>query len=110
MAIDQKKLKRLEEIITKFNMEYKDFHLVSYEMDKMTDEFKTALKNFSEAENEREFEAEKVLFIDSSKYKEEIMELTGMNLYNFYVLVKDNQPYKTYPLEGDSLKTIMDYK
>jgi len=110
MAIDLKKIAKLEKIITDFNKEYQNFHLVCYSSSKMTDDFKKALKNFSEAENEREFIAEKVLFINSDEYKEEIMKLTGLTFPNFYVLIKDNEPYKTYPLEGDSLKTIENYK
>lgn len=104
-----KKLEKLKQIIEEFNTKYSDYHLVSYNMDKLDDNLKKALKNFFKAEQLDSGKAEDILFIDTKVYEKEIMELTGMDFTEFYLVVKNKEPIKTYPLVGESLDTILEY-
>lgn len=102
-------LKKLKQIIENFNKKYSDYHLVSYNMDKLDDNLKKALKNFSKAEQLDSGKAKDIVFINTKIYEKEIMELTGMDFSEFYLVVKNNEPIKTYPLVGESLDTILEY-
>jgi hypothetical protein len=107
--VNLKKLEKLKSIVEDFNNKYNDYHLVSYNSDNMNQDMKKALRMFSKVEGLDSGSPEDVLFIDTKVYSEEIKSLTDMDFAEFYLVVRDKEPLKTYPLIGESLRIILEY-
>ena len=103
------KIERLKQKIEDLNTKYMNYHIVFYNMSEMNEKLKKALKNFSNVEQLESGKAEDILFIDTKVYANEVMELTGMEFSEFYLVVKDKEPCKTYPLIGESFDIILEY-
>jgi len=107
--IDLKKMDKLISIFNKFDSKYDNYHLICFPGNKMNEDFKLTLKNFSTIEIKRFGEIEEILFIDSSIFGEEIKELTDMDYSDFFCVIIDDHVVATYPLLGESLNIINGY-